>query len=176
MAIEITPTPRVRVPIWAVVVGAVACFAILALVGTYIYFTFSIKDLDNKIQKVENELNKIPTAEEKAKEEILLLYEAKISAYKDLLSKHKKTENVFKLLEGLSHPGVWFSEFSFNTEKRAVTVSGTAKDFVALEQQLLIFKKEPLIENVTLSEISMGKEGGADFSLNLTIDSQVFEQ
>ena len=56
-----------------------------------------------------------------------------------------------------------------------LVVSGEAETFLVLGQQFQIFKQENLIKSVNLARISMGREGGVDFSFNLLLDPIIFK-
>lgn len=172
MAIEIIPKPKKR-PSWAIILFAVCIVLLLGLAGTYYYFYKSSEKLSQEIQEKEMALRK--TSSERALEEELLLYEAKINTFDGLISAHKKPLNIFNFLQDICHPDVWFSDFDFNSAKKTVIVSGKAKSFTALGQQLLILKAVANLENVNLSEISIGEGGGVDFALQLTFEPQILK-
>ena len=175
MAIEITPKQKLRTPAWATAILVVVLVLIAGLVASYLYLEAVTRGLVKSIGETETALKEIPTEEQKALEDELLLYEAKITNFGRLLAQHKETVNIFDFLEEVTHPRVWFSEFNFDSERQLITLSGGAESFVAVEQQILMLKEEPSLKNIILSEISMGEEGGIAFSLVLTIDPQIFE-
>lgn len=175
MAIVVTPKPKIKAPIWIIVLLAFAIVAILGFLVSYFYLDRSIKKISEKIEEKERALKEIPSEEQKAMEDELLLYEAKIDGFGELLSEHKKTLNIFNFLERVCHPKIWFSKFNFDSGKGVIDVSGEAEGFIAVEQQILILKREiSFLENINLSEISMGEEGGVTFTLRLTLDPQIF--
>jgi hypothetical protein len=172
MAIEIIPKPKKRFS-WATILFAICIVLLLGLAGTYYYFYQSSDKISQNIRDRENAL--IKTSSEKALEKKIILYEAKINTFAKLLSAHKKPLNIFNFLEEVCHPDVWLSDFELSSTKGMVIVSGKAKSFIALGQQLLIFKEVEYLKNVNLSEISIGEEGGVDFTLQLTFEPQVFK-
>ena len=126
--------------------------------------TEEITDLDQQLKK---------TAEEKELENNLLAKEKRINDFKGLLSKHKKVINVFNFLQEKTHPQASFSSFQLDS-KGQISLSGSTKSFENLGQQLLALKGESLLDDVTLSEVSMGQEG-ITFSLRLLLNPEIFK-
>jgi len=174
MAIEITPKQELKVPIIQIIFLGICAVLLIAFFASYFYFDRSIKQISQKIQ--EKNLAAVPLDNAiKEKENELLPAKQKIDDFGKLLSEHKKPLNIFAFLERICLPNVWFSNFNFSFGEGGLTVSGETDSFITLEQQILIFKKEPLVKNVTLSGISIGEEGGADFSFLITFDPQIFK-
>ncbi len=173
MAIEITPKLKIKAPLWAMILLGLCLILLAALLASYIYFKKESEKLieDLKITPAEN----ILIQEIKGKSQELSLYQKKIDDFGTLISERKKAVKIFEFFERTTHPDVWFSNFNFDSQKNMVRVSGQAKSFVVLEQQLKIFKKEEVIKDVNLSEVSIGEEGGVNFSLAFAFDNQVFE-
>ena len=173
MAIEITPKTQIRKIVWPIIFLIICMVLLLVLFTSYFYFNESSKEISQDIQNKERAL--IKTSSERLLEKELFAYESKINTFGRLLSVHQKTLNVFSFLEQVSHPKVWFNKFDFNSSSKTVNVSGEAKDFIALGQQLLTLKEAELLKKVNLSGISISKEGGVDFSLQLTFKPQIFK-
>jgi len=80
----------------------------------------------------------------------------------------------FDFIQESTHPKVWFSAVEVNRNENQATLGGSAENFQALGQQFLIFKNSPLIKNISLSNIIIGKNGRVEFSLRLRFDPQIF--
>lgn len=173
MAIEFIPKPKAKIPSWTVIVFVICGILLLGGGGSYFYLIHSSKKISEEIQERTGALMKTP--EEAALEEELLLEERKINSFVDLISARQKTVNLFDFLEKTCHPKVWFSNFGFNSQEEIVNVKGKTTSFVALGQQILIFRKEPILKKINLTEVSMKDGGEIEFSLQLTFDPQVFK-
>ena len=79
-----------------------------------------------------------------------------------------------KKLAGLIHPQVQLVSLSIDLERSEVNISGVTKNLVTLEQQLMIFKQEPLVKESSLSNFSATKEGKLNFDASLVFDPSVF--
>lgn len=174
MAIEITPKQKFKAPIIQIIFLGICAVLLIAFLASYFYFDRSIKQISQKIQ--EKDLAAAPLDNAiKEKEGEITLVKQKIDDFGKLLSEHKKPLNIFGFLERICLPNVWFSNFDFSFGEGGLTVSGETDSFITLEQQLLVLKQDPLVKSVTLSGISMGKEGGANFSFLITFDPQIFK-
>ena len=173
MAIEISPKKKVKIPLWSTILFGIAGLLVIAFLATYFYFDNSSKKMKKALEKTPQEA--FLEEEIGRKEKELNLYKEKIDTFGMLLSEHQNTINIFNLLEKSCLPNVWFSEFDFDSLKGMAIISGNTNNFFTLGQQILALKSEPLLRNVELSEVSLAKEGGIEFSLQLNFDPQVFK-
>lgn len=173
MAIEITPRVQIKELIFPIIFLSVVVVVLLGLFASYFYFTISSKNISETIQKKEVDL--VKTSSEKLLENEMLLQESRINTFKGLLTEHRRSLNIFNFMEDVTHPDVLFTQFDLDTVTGAVNVSGTAKSFISLEQQLIILKGQEALSKVNLSEISIGEEGGVSFALQLTFGFQIFK-
>ena len=71
------------------------------------------------------------------------------------------------MIENNIHPDVWFLSFEFLRDKNKETLSGQAKNLLALAQQVLAFEKISQIKELTISNIGVNKEGDIEFELSI---------
>ena len=173
MAIEITPTQKIKTPVWTIIILLISGVALMALGASYLYLYTTSNKISKEIEEKKQAL--IDTPAEKALAENFLFLEKKINNFGNLLSQHQKTFNVFGFLEKICHPQVEFSDFTFNSKDGTVLIKGLAENFVVLGQQILIFKAQQGLKKINFSEISMGEKGKVTFSLQLTVDPQIFK-
>jgi len=174
MPIEIIPKPKSKKIYWAILALSVCLVLIVAGVAAYFYMDSSAKRVSQQIEEKKKALEFTP--EETALQNEMLFYENKINVFGKLLSDHSKAANVFDFLEKKCHPDIRFSNFNFDAKKTEVKVSGTAKNFIALEQQILILNAESILKKITLSEVSLGEKGDVKFGLLLDFDPQILKQ
>lgn len=126
-------------------------------------------------QDLEFEIAKVGTKDDKEAETEVRNYERKIKDLTSFMGGSIKLSRFFNNFEDLVHPQVWFSSFQLDTTLRQVVVQGKTVDFQILEQQLLFLRsKTDLIEVLELSDVGLGKDGGVEFSLNLTLQPRIF--
>lgn len=166
MAIEIIPKPKIKKTFWLNLVLYLLLTIFLVLVLGYFILVLYQKKLNQELSEIEKAL--VRTDAEKAVENEMSIYQKKIEDFGNLLDTRRSPLKVFSFLEKNTHPRVWFSNFSFDLEKGSLSLSGQAESPEVLEQQLIIFKKQETVKNVTLLTFSIIKEGKIDFDLQLT--------
>ena len=175
MPIEIIPKPAKEPPFWL----NILFYFSIALVLVSFSSLFILNHLEKKsvenLQNLEEVLAKEKTPKEIALEEEIFRYQKKIYDFSLLIDLHKSPLNFFSVLERISHPKIQFTNFSLDPKEFRAVLSGQTESFQTLGQQLLIFKKESLIKEVNLSKLSIGKEGGTEFTLSLFLDPGIFK-
>lgn len=171
MAIEIIPKSKIKEISWVNLVLYFLLIIFLVLLLSYFILDIYQKKLNQELSDLEKAL--IRTDAEKALEDELSIYQKKIEDFGNILNVRQSPLDVFSFLEKTIHPKVWFSNFSFDLEKGTLSLSGQAENPEVIEQQLIIFKKQEMVKNVTLSNFSISKEEKIDFNLQLTFDSPI---
>lgn len=175
MAIEITNLPQKTKEVsWLRILSSVCIILLIILFLGYLALFFLEKGLEQRLEEAEKAL--IKTADELTIEKEALGYKEKIENFSVLLSSHQLPSKIFAFFEKFSHPQVWFFRFKFESAKGLVTVSGRAENLQALGQQLTLFKEQPVLKNINLTEVLIGKQGGIEFSLQLAFDPQIFKK
>lgn len=131
-------------------------------------------------KKTRKELEKSPQEialenDMKQKENDLDIKSKKISAFEDILSNHKRVDNIFDFFEKNCLPDVWFSSFNFSSGKGQVEVllSGAAENFVSIGQQMIILKKSPDIGSISLESLKIGSKSGVDFGIRVIFNPEI---
>ncbi|KPJ73638.1 hypothetical protein AMJ48_00160 [Parcubacteria bacterium DG_74_1] len=183
MAVEIIPKPAEKTPFLANILLFVSIVLLLATVLSYFFLSTSVKETNQTIQRLKEDAVKEKTPQNLALIEEMLGQQKKIEDFSFLLDAHEAGSNIFDYLESISHPKVWFSGFSFSSNEKGATVviGGQTDSFKSLGQQLLIFKEEKLIRDVTLSGVSFvrGKEIATQevpirFTFSLLLSPEIF--
>jgi len=127
------------------------------------------------LKNLEVLLTQIKTQERINLEKELIGYQKKIEDFSFLLQGHSLDSKLFGFLENITHPKVYFSSLNFNSDEKKVILNGETESFQTLGQQLLIFKAEPLVKEVNLSKISIGREGKIDFAFSFSFSPEIFK-
>ena len=158
-----------------IILGGVICIIIALIIGlAYLFFVFTVKNMDKQIaeKEVASELLTMSIFEKEA--EILPIRD-RISDFSILINGHNSPYNLFGVIEKNCLPSVWFSQLSFTRDGLLVNLSGIAKDFATLEQQMNILKKELSLSSATLDSVSVSDEDGSiEFGLQLIFNPEVF--
>lgn len=175
MAIEIIPKPKIEVPAREDILFVLSLVLLILSLGAFFGLNYYQKKNSKTLRDLEEILTREKTKEEITLEQKVLEIKEKIEKISLLLPSHKKSSNFFSFLERVTHPKVFFGDLELKPEKGRVELQGKAEDFRILGQQLSIFKKEELIENTNLLRASIGEEGGIEFSINLSLKSEIFK-
>ena len=174
--VEIIPKLEKEVPLWQ---NILLYFSLALLIGMLSFLfvlnkekTKSSQNLDN----LEKTLIQEKTSEERALEKNVLETKEKINNFSFLFENRKFSSFLFPFLEKNCHPEVFFSRFSLNVPEKKLTLAGKSKSFLSLEQQLFILRKENLIKEINLTELSLDKEGNVNFSLEISLSPKLFLQ
>ena len=133
------------------------------------------KKAASDLQALEDDIARIGGPEAKALEAEVFATDKRIKDFKVLLAERRKSSNFFQLLERDTHPQVWFLELTLETNESRAVLLGKAPNFQILGQQLLIFQAESAIGSVELSELTIDKEGEAEFSFTLNFDPAILQ-
>lgn len=173
--VEIIPKPIKKIPRWK---NFLPYFALALLIVAVLSYYFLVQ-LEGRslltLQDLEERIASIETSEKQTLKSEILAYQNKIDNFSLLLAEHQKSSNFFKIIEDSAHPKVWFKELQLNLEKSQVVVTGFAKDFRVLGQQSFIFKNQESIQEVNLSDLSLGEGGEVEFTFRLFLNPRIFQ-
>jgi len=133
------------------------------------------KSSQKELEELRAAISEKRTPRTKELEEEVLSSKKKIDIFSTLLDSHKKSSGFFKFLKETCHKKISFSKVDLDIEEAKVELSGKAESFRVLGEQVLILKKENLIQNLSLSKVSLGREGGIEFDLVLFLNPKVFK-
>lgn len=173
--VEIIPKPVQRTPLWQNVLFYFSLFLLVVAVIAYFGLVYLEKRSSQDIKDLDKAIAAKWTQKDKSLETEVIDDKKKIQDFSFLLSRHRKAPKFFSSFEKMIHPKVWFSVFNLNLEKSSVTVSGSTDSFWSLGQQLLIFKRQPLVKQIKLSGVSIATEGGVRFTFNILFSPQIFK-
>lgn len=176
MAIEIIPRQEVRKILLVNILLYFALALILILVCSYFLFWYFEKKTSQSLEDLENQIVNMRNEEIKKEEDTVLKFQNKINDFSQLLNNHKPSVNFLNYLENICHPRVQFTNFSLDVKQLKMVLSGQAESFQALGQQILILKEADFVKDFHLLSIGIGKEGGAEFSLDLFLSPEVLSQ
>lgn len=172
MAIEITTRRNVKAPVWSIILFALSIILIIAGVLHYLYINSQLKKFSEQLADSPSEM--AIKKDVLAKEKEINMINSKTGIFEKIILNHRNSVKIFDFFEKFCLKNVWFGNFSVNQQE--ATVFGNADNFVSLEQQIALFKKQPSVNGATLLGAKISKEGGIDFSLLVNFNSQVYSQ
>ena len=148
---------------------------VTAVVLAYVVLLY----LGNKTSKISwdlaEKISQVGTKDERALEARILLEKQRINDFSKLFADHQEASNFFKFLEENSHPKIWFNELELSSKDSQAILSGETSNFEILGQQIAIFQSQVFVRIVEISNLSIGKDGKANFTVLLTLDPKIFQ-
>lgn len=172
MAIEITQKRKGYEKNKSIVL-ILSFFLLILFFGAYGYLFVSSKRVEKEISERNFEIEVILSGRREVENEVLR-QKKNITDFKRVFEDHKNVVRIFSVVENLSHPYVWFPSFNFEVETGNVSLSGLARDFTSLGQQIMILKNIPGLRGVSVSGIQ-AVDNGVSFSLSFSIDPQTLK-
>jgi len=145
------------------------------VVLAYVALFFVGNRTSQTLWDLEDKIAQVGTKEEKNIETQLLLDKQKIDDFAVLFSDHKQASNFFDFLEENCHPKIWFNKLELNTQDFQVILTGETSNFETLGQQIVIFQEQELVKSIEISDLSVAKNGRANFAVILHLDPQIFK-
>lgn len=172
---EIIPKETRKIPSLLVYLFYFSLVLLIILIIVYFRINGSIKKNQQILDSLNSDLLFLQSSENLDLEKKVLGYEKKISDFKSLVDAHKINSKAFKFLEDSVHPDISFGSFDFQSEDSKVAVTGTAKTFEALGQQIIIFQREERMQNLVLERISIGQKGEIGFNISFSLNLQALQ-
>ena len=148
---------------------------VVAVVLAYIALLY----FENKTSKIawdlEEKIAQVGTKDEKVVEAQVLLDKRKIDDFSKLFADHQRASNFFKFLEENCHPKIWFNKLELSPKDSQVVLSGETSNFETLGQQMVIFQNQGFVKTIEISDLSLGKNGRANFTFSLSLDPEIFK-
>jgi len=174
MPTDIIPKPISQTPLWQDILLYLSLILLVGVIFSCLLLGHFQKKTIKEIEAIEQSLNTQKTTEEISLEKQVFDYQKKLQDISFLLEKYNRPSNFLKFLEDSTHPEVVFTKLNLNPKRRAV-LTGVAKNFMVLGQQLLILQEREEVSQANLSNISIEKSGEIGFSLNLSLNPSLFK-
>jgi len=174
--VEIIPKTIEKSPLWQDILFYFSIGLFLASIFSFFVLDNSQKKAEDSLQNLEQSLSKAGTAGQVNLEKEIQITEKQIDDFSQVLDSHIYPSKIFDFLGKIIHPKARFKQTSLDAVKSEVSVSGEAESLTALQQQIFIFQKEPLIKSFVLNSFSIGEKGKIDFNFNLLLNPQIFSQ
>jgi len=149
---------------------------VLLIFGFYFIVKSHQKSLVREITRLEDENKK--KEEEKRdlmKNSEVSNFQNRLSVIDQLIKNHLEWVGVLDFLEKRTMPKIQYQSFGCEISTKTIRVSGITPSFTSLAEQIIIFKKQPLIKSFKLSSFSM-KDEGIGFSFEIVLAPEVWQK
>lgn len=174
--VGIIPKTIEKSPVWQEILFYFSIGLFLAAIFSFFVLNNSQKKAENSLQGLEQSLSQAGTADQISLEKEIKATEKQVNDFSRVLDSHLYPSKVFDFLPKIIHPKVRFKKTSLDAVKSEANISGETDSLTSLQQQVFIFQKEPLIESFILNSFTIGEKGNINFSFNLSLSPQMFNQ
>lgn len=173
--VDIIPKPVKEKPVWQTILSYFSVFVLAGIILGYFILISLQKKAESNLRELEEKIAKGKTPERISLEKEVIGEQKKFKDFSVLLERHISASKFFQFLEEKTHPQIFFSNVNLDSKNSKVNLSGAADNFRTLDQQLSIFEKETLFENLNLAGISFNKEGKINFTLDIVLKPGVLK-
>lgn len=149
--------------------GGIALGLLILSLLVYGGLFFYQKNIQKELNGITQEITNIESKRDSAKEKLIVEADKKLNVVENLFKEHFYWSKLFLKIEELVDINVYFTEskFSFESEKVNISLSGNARTYTSLAQQMVSLKEDPLVEKVVVSDIALNENGGIKFNLTI---------
>jgi len=168
--VEIIPKPIEKVPSYQKKLFYFFLFLFFFLIISYFILTSLQQKSETLLSDLTESISQGKTSQIIALEKEIINYQRKIENLFPLFENHKLSSRFFEFLETNTHPRVFFSQITLNSQDSLANLSGQTDSFFTLGQQLAIFEGKAEVTNLNLTKVSIGRGGKIEFSFNLSFN------
>jgi hypothetical protein len=144
---------------------------ILSLAGMGISYFYN-QAIQTRAEVLSNSLRKEEESFEPALINELVEKAGRIEIAKKLLGQHTTVIPIFTFLEESTLQSISFAKFNYSVEEGIpeVSMSGLARNYSALALQSEEFQKNKNIEDVSIANLFLDRDGGVKFDIKITFN------
>jgi len=173
--VEIIPKPIKKIPKrQRVLTYFPILILILAIAISFLLFSLE-KEAQITLQGLDEKISKARTPEVVSLEKEILTYQKKINNFSQIIKRHFFSSKIFPFLEERTHQNTLFQKFDLIPGENRIKLVGQTDNFLILHQQVSIFQADPLIRELNLSKVSIGREGKIEFDLEVIFDPKILK-
>lgn len=151
-------------------IGILAVALIMLSLLVYGGLFFYNKSLNNQLGEFHAQIEEIDKQGDDEFEKEVKFLDSALKSLKTILKNHLYWSSVFSKIEELVVPQVSFSSFKGilkEDDSINLILNGITSGYTYLAKQMVSFNQEELVSGVEVSGISIGTEGGIEFSLDI---------
>jgi len=166
--------PPVGLP-WKVLVFSL--FLLGLSIFLYVGLRFGYRGyLNSESERLEGELSKLSESVQREDREEFIKFYSQIANLKTVLDEHGFSGNAFHFLEKNTIIPIYFKSARFDGLDQKLELSGVARSYESLAQQIDIFSRQKEVINVQLGNADSGEDLSVNFSATLIFDPSLFEK
>jgi hypothetical protein len=172
--VDIIPKQVKETPYWQVILFYSLVFLLIILIVVYFILGYIQGNSKVYLEDLEKKLSEARSPQVASLEQEVFSEKTNIDNFSPFFKRHVLSSKFFEFIEARTHPKVYFYNLELNPKISQASLSGLTNSFLSLGQQVLILKKEPLVGNLELLDISFSEGGGIQFRLNILFSEKLF--
>lgn len=146
----------------------ISLVALAVTVGTFFYLQYATAKSNDELASLTAEAAKSKTEDQKKLEEDVLRVQQELRDFSKLIAAQKASSELFGKLESLTIQGVYFKSCKIEPTSMLTTISGHARNFEILGQQISKMQSSTdILANVTIGNVVINEDGGVDFDVKV---------
>lgn len=154
------------IDVWVVI----SLILIVAAVAVYSGLFFYRNKLTKEKNNLESQIVQIEAQRDVAMEENFMQLEKGIGDLKKILENRVYPSELFKMLEELTLPAVWYDNMKVDFSEDALDLEMATDNYNTLAKQAVIFQNDSRIKKVNFSDATLGKEGYVSSSFTIALN------
>ena len=131
--------------------------------------------LDTRAKSLDKDLQELTAQVAEGDLDGLVGFYSQLINAETVLGRHSFTFNVFRFLEGRTHPNVYFVSAGFSEDGSKLVLQGRGGTMKDVVEQLALFDSAPQVSAVTLGQVGLGNLE-VDFGITLSMKKDFFEK
>lgn len=151
------------IDLWTVISFILIIAVVLTSAGLW-YYKYKLSNEENNLKVQITELN---NQRNKELEDNFIELQEGISNLKKALENRIYPSYLFRMIEELTLPQVWFSDFSSDLLNATIRLSAEAASYNTIAKQIVVFENDQRITEVAFSQVDLSDEGlvSTDFEI-----------
>ncbi len=142
---------------------------VLIIIALYFILFYQVDRTRIALERAEKDLAQSQTERDIDLNKEIIAFRTKSDDVVRLIKERKEISDFFESLEASTHPALYFTSLSLMMEKGEAVLGGTANDFTAIGEQILIFNNEAFVKKAKLLNVSFTEEGNIEFSIKILL-------
>jgi len=148
---------------------------LLILIFSFLFLFISQKSLEKKKKEYQERIEATKTKETKELEQKINLIQAQLRDAEKITKEKYFAQKLFDFLEKNKLKGIKFISAEIDFEQKNAKISAEGSDFLSVAKQLKVFENLSEIENFSVSEVSLEKEGKVKFNFSFSFKENLIK-
>jgi len=152
-----------------------ACIVLLAVLMAYFAASIYAGSLKRRVDALVSEAKNTQEQRDTATEEEVIKLNSKFSSVENLLDDHIIASKLFEFMERITHPRVYFTNFTFRANDKTVIANGSTDNYTTFGEQYIAFQQNKKISDLRVSSVKLSRTGKVEFGISFSVDESIYK-